>query len=168
MTKSFYSPLGLRYRKLAAEGIIPGAIINPPKHGANSSLSRILNPIQLDLNHKTLAERHSDALHVEIGMTRALKEIPAGSSIFNLEKRPNKGGIYARAAGTSCILLKTQEIFVPNLQSPEVNKTRLMHCVIRLPSKKVIVLSGDCRAIIGQASNKDHSKRVLGKAGASR
>lgn len=41
-------------------------------------------------------------------------------------------------------------------------------CLIKLPSKEIIQLPGDCYALLGQVSNKEHHKKVLGKAGASR
>lgn len=87
-----------------------------------------------------------------------LKDVPAGSKVYNLELIPGRGGQIGRAAGVSCTLVK-------NFIDPRTGKNS---SVIRLPSKKIIVLSSECVAFLGNMSNPAHFNTVLGKAGASR
>jgi large subunit ribosomal protein L2 len=86
-----------------------------------------------------------------------LKNIPSGTLIHNVETTPNAGGILAKAAGTSCTLIKT---ILDNDNNPI--------SFIKLPSKKILQLDANCRASIGQVSRAEHNLTVLGKAGASR
>ena len=94
---------------------------------------------------------------MKVGRTLPLKEIPSGSLVHNIELSPYKGGRLARAAGTSCILIKTL-----------LNKDGKYISYLKLPSKKIIELEGECRGTIGKVSREEHKLRVLGKAGASR
>lgn len=94
---------------------------------------------------------------IKIGRTLPLKEIPSGSLVHNIELEPYKGGKIARAAGTACILIKTL-----------INNEGEYISYLKLPSKKIIELKGECRATIGKVSKEEHRQRVLGKAGASR
>jgi ribosomal protein L2 len=71
---------------------------------------------------------------------------------------PSNQGIYARAAGTYCILLKT----IVDEKLGELKS------IIRLPSNKLITVSSDSLASIGQVSNPDHNLIVKGKAGVNR
>jgi len=41
-------------------------------------------------------------------------------------------------------------------------------CVIRLPSKREMIVSSACTATVGRVSNVDHNKRRIGKAGRNR
>ena len=41
-------------------------------------------------------------------------------------------------------------------------------CVVRLPSRREVIVSERCTATVGRVSNPDHNKRIMGKAGANR
>lgn len=90
---------------------------------------------------------------ISLGESRQLKNIPTGSLIYNLETGKGKGGKIARAAGTSCTLIK-------NLENGQT--------IVRLPSKKTINISSTALASLGQVSNPSHNLAVFGKAGAKR
>jgi large subunit ribosomal protein L2 len=70
----------------------------------------------------------------EPGNILALKDIALGSQVYNIERNPGDGGKMMRSSGTSAILNK-----------------RYDHNVIGvlMPSKKEILLAGDCRATVG-------------------
>ena len=69
-----------------------------------------------------------------------------------MEKYPGAGGYFARAAGTTAMLLRSQGGM----------------CLLRLPSKLEIEVSAQCTATVGRVSNVDHNKRIIGKAGVNR
>ncbi len=64
-----------------------------------------------------------------------LKDIPSTTKIYNIERNPGDGGKMIRTAGSSASIFKKY----PN------NKISIL-----LPSKKELILSGDCRATIGE------------------
>ncbi|MEA1936880.1 MAG: 50S ribosomal protein L2 [Patescibacteria group bacterium] len=94
----------------------------------------------------------SEKAPIKIGNRLPLKKIPIGTSICNLEMIPGKGGQMARSAGSSVKLMAIESGFAH----------------IGLPSGNVRIIMEDSYATIGQISNMDHNKVVIGKAGRSR
>ncbi len=88
----------------------------------------------------------------QIGNCMPLRNIPLGTVIHNVELLPGKGGQMARAAGNGCQLLAKEGRFA----------------ALRLPSGEMRRVLIDCRAVVGQVGNEDHSNISLGKAGRSR
>ena len=86
------------------------------------------------------------------GNSRALKDIPLGTVVHNIEMRPGKGGQIARSAGTSAQILAAEDKYI----------------TLRLPSGEVRMILETCRATIGQVGNTEHSNVKLGKAGRRR
>jgi large subunit ribosomal protein L2 len=80
-----------------------------------------------------------------------LSAIPEGSFIFNLEKNPGDGGKLVRAPGAYAVL-----------QSRERG-----HVFVKLPSRKVIELSPECRAQLGVLCGGGRLEKPLLKAGAN-
>ena len=92
--------------------------------------------------------------HVAIRTGNALpiRNIPVGSIVHCVEMKPGKGAQMARSAGTSVQIVGKDNVYATlRLRSGEVRRALL-----------------DCRAVIGEVSNPEHSLRTLGKAGASR
>lgn len=87
-----------------------------------------------------------------VGSTLPLKEIPVGSTVFNVELKPGKGGKYVRSAGTGSVLLR----------KPDGKG------LLRLPSGTRIQVSLDCRATVGRVAGEDHRMEAIGKAGRNR
>ncbi len=94
----------------------------------------------------------SEKAPIKIGNRLPLKKIPIGTSVCNLEMIPGKGGQMARSAGSSVKLMAIESGFAH----------------ISLPSGNVRIIMEDSYATIGQISNIDHNKVVIGKAGRSR
>lgn len=89
---------------------------------------------------------------IKVGNCLPLRHIPIGSVVHCVEMKPGKGAQIARSAGTSVQLVAKEGIYSTlKLRSGELRKILL-----------------DCRAVIGEVSNGEHSLRSLGKAGASR
>jgi len=86
------------------------------------------------------------------GNSRALKDIPLGTVVHNIEMRPGKGGQLARSAGTSAQILASEDKYV----------------TLRLPSGEMRMILNTCRATIGQVGNAEHANVKLGKAGRRR
>ena len=86
------------------------------------------------------------------GNSLPLRNIPVGSVIHCIEMKPGKGAQIARSAGASAQLVAREgEYATLRLRSGEMRKVRY-----------------ECRAVIGEVSNTEHSLRKLGKAGATR
>nr|AJS12520.1 50S ribosomal protein L2P [uncultured archaeon] len=75
-----------------------------------------------------------NSLNINAGNILMLKNIPAGSNIFNIEINPGDGGKMIRTAGSSATVFKKYDH----------NKIGII-----MPSKKEVILSGDSRATIG-------------------
>jgi len=86
------------------------------------------------------------------GNRKLLKDIPVGTTVYNIELFPGKGGQIARSAGTKA-----------QLMAKEGGMTQ-----IKLPSGEIRLVSEDCLASIGTVSNPEHSNIKIGKAGRKR
>ena len=91
---------------------------------------------------------------VTMGNAMALRDIPIGLPICNIELRPGRGGQVARAAGTFATLVKLDDA--------------TGYATIKLASGEQRYVLDTCQATIGQMSNSKHNQRNLGKAGAKR
>jgi len=89
---------------------------------------------------------------IRVGNALPLRNIPVGSTIHCIELLPGKGAQLARSAGTSVQLLAREGSYAQ----------------LRLRSGEVRRVHVDCKAVIGQVGNEEHSLRSLGKAGAVR
>ena len=93
-----------------------------------------------------------EAAEISQGNCLPLRNIPMGSVIHCIELKPGKGAQIARSAGTSAQLVAREgEYATLRLRSGEIRKVR-----------------SECRAVLGEVSNSEHSLRKLGKAGATR
>lgn len=109
----------------------------------------IIAPRHLSVNDTILS---GNSAPIKVGNCLPLRNIPLGSSVHCVEMKPGKGAQLARSAGTSVQLIAREGSYATlRLRSGE--------------RRKVLV---DCRAVLGEVSNGEHSLRSLGKAGASR
>lgn len=86
------------------------------------------------------------------GNCLALKDIPVGVNVFNIELQPGCGAKMVRSAGQTAVLRGKEELYAQ----------------IKLPSGEVRMININCRATIGQVGNLDHMNVKLGKAGKKR
>ena len=109
----------------------------------------ILAPEGLEIGQTVLAGK---SLEMKPGNAMALREIPVGVPIHNIETRVGKGAQFVRGAGTAAMVQAKEGNFV----------------TISLPSKEVRLINAECFATIGQVGNVDWKNQKLGKAGRSR
>ncbi len=89
---------------------------------------------------------------VRVGNALAMKDIPVGAEIHNIEMYPGAGGQLVRSAGN-----------VAQLMAKEGK-----YATVRLPSGEMRLLPINCKATIGQVGNGDHELINIGKAGKKR
>ena len=109
----------------------------------------ILSPDGLKVGQKVVSGPGADIL---VGNAMALKTIPAGTIVHNVELRPGKGGQMARAAGCQVQLISKESDVA----------------LLKLPSGEVRRVPAECMATIGQVGNLEHENISLGKAGRTR
>jgi large subunit ribosomal protein L2 len=93
-----------------------------------------------------------DKANLRVGDAMAIKDIPVGTQIHNIELLPGQGGQLARSAGVSAQLLAKEGIYAQ----------------VRMPSGEVRLIHERCMATIGQVGNTEHGNVKLGKAGRNR
>ncbi len=118
-------------------------------HYVDGEKAYILAPEGLQVGQKI--ENGPDAPPT-VGNALPLKNIPAGTSIHNIELLPGKGGCMCRSAGMSATLMARESEWAQ----------------IQLPSGEIRRVPGLCRATIGTVGNGDHMNVVIGKAGRNR
>lgn len=96
--------------------------------------------------------RSGDDAGIKNGNCLPLRNIPVGSVVHCVELKPGKGAQMARSAGTSVQFVAREGAY----------------STLRLRSGEMRKVLSDCRAVLGEVSNSEHSLRSLGKAGASR
>lgn len=89
---------------------------------------------------------------IKIGNALKLKDIPVGTSVHNVELKPEKGAQLVRSAGS-----------VAQVMAKEGKYAQL-----KLPSGEFRLVSLECRATVGQVGNISHELITIGKAGRNR
>lgn len=93
-----------------------------------------------------------EKVEIKIGNSLPLKNIPIGTSIYNIELHHGKGGQLVRSAGVSA----------------QISGEEGDYCLVKLPSGELRKVLNNCYATIGEVGNKDHINITIGKAGRSR
>ncbi len=93
----------------------------------------------------------SDA-DIKPGNALALKDIPVGTVIHNIELYPGRGAQLVRSAGNMAQLMGKEGDLA----------------MVRLPSGEMRYVRANCMATVGVVSNLDHENVHLGKAGRTR
>jgi large subunit ribosomal protein L2 len=89
---------------------------------------------------------------IRAGNAMALRYIPVGTTVHNVELKPGAGGKMGRGAGAAIQLVAKEGQFA----------------TVRLPSTEMRRVPIDCRATIGQVGNAEASLVKIGKAGRNR
>lgn len=116
---------------------------------ADGVKSYIIAPVGLNVGDTVMSGEKAE---IRVGNALAMKNIPVGSSIHNIEMKPGKGAQLVRAAGN-----------VAQLMAKEGK-----YATVKLPSGEMRLLPIDCKATIGQVGNIDNELITIGKAGRKR
>lgn len=109
----------------------------------------IIHPKGLKVGDTVISGSNAD---IKVGNALALKDIPIGTTIHNIELKAGKGSQMVRSAGNSAQLMAKEGGYAQ----------------VRLPSGEVRMVRIECRATIGQVGNVDHENLRVGKAGKTR
>ena len=109
----------------------------------------LLAPVNIQIGSESVAALETA---LKEGNRMALKNIPVGYSVYNVELQPGKGGQIVKSAGAEAQVL-----------AHESGYTHL-----KLPSSEVRKVLWDGYASLGKVSNPEHNLVVIGKAGRKR
>jgi large subunit ribosomal protein L2 len=118
-------------------------------HYADGAKSYILAPAQLRVGDEIQSGQGAD---IRAGNALALRDMPTGTVVHNVELVPGQGGKLGRAAGTAIQVAAKEGDYV----------------TLRLPSSEMRMVRAECRATVGALSNPEHQNIKVGKAGRSR
>jgi large subunit ribosomal protein L2 len=154
--KKLYRVIDFKRNKLNIEGLVK-AIHYDPNRNCNIALiyypdgdkRYILHPEGLQIDATIVSG--SDA-EIKVGNAMALKNIPLGTPIHNIELTPGCGGQICRSAGNSAQLMAKEGSYA----------------TLRLPSGEMRKVHSLCFATIGVVGNFNIKNTQLGKAGRKR
>jgi large subunit ribosomal protein L2 len=109
----------------------------------------IIAPVGLNVGDTVMSGPNAE---IKPGNCMAMKNMPTGIEIHNIEVQKGRGGQLVRSAGGSAQLMVKEGDYV----------------LIRLPSGEIRRILSDCIATIGQIGNLEHQNISLGKAGRRR
>ena len=118
-------------------------------HYADGEKRYILAPNRLRVGMTVMS---GDMADITVGNALALRRIPTGTIVHNVELIPGKGGQLGRSAGVEIQLVAKEG----------------ERATLRLPSGEMRQVPVDSRASIGAIGNSDHQNIDIGKAGRSR
>jgi len=118
-------------------------------HYVDGEKRYILAPDGMNVGDKVLSHKSAD---IKPGNAMALRHIPLGTTVHNVELKKGKGAQLVRSAGSGAVLMAKDGEYAQ----------------VRLPSGEVRMVHQDCHATVGQVSNIDHANISIGKAGRSR
>ena len=118
-------------------------------HYADGEKRYILAPLRLQVGDTVMSGPEAD---IKPGNALALRDIPTGTIVHNVELQIGRGGQMVRSAGVGAQLMAKEGDYA----------------TVRLPSSEMRMVHLDCRATIGQVGNVTHGNETIGKAGRSR
>jgi len=118
-------------------------------HYLDGEKAYILAPKNLNVGDRISSGQGSD---IKPGNAMALRYIPVGTTVHNVELRPGGGGKIGRSAGMSVRLVAKEGDYA----------------TLRMPSTEMRRVLMDCRATVGEVGNSEHELVKIGKAGRNR
>ena len=118
-------------------------------HYTDGDKAYILAPKGLSVGDTVMSGQGAD---IRPGNAMALRYIPVGTVIHNVELRPGQGGKIGRSAGIAVQLVAKDGDFA----------------TLRMPSTEMRRVLIDCRATVGEVGNSEHELVKIGKAGRNR
>jgi len=156
--KKFIRIIDFKRDKFGMPGIIKTIEYDPNRNARialvvyNDGEKRyIIAPNELKVNDEILSSKDKQ-IKVNPGNALVLENIPVGSTIYNIELTPGKGGQLVRGAGNNAQLMAIEGDYA----------------TIKLPSGEVRKVYKKCMATMGTVSNSEYLTIRLGKAGRKR
>ncbi len=118
-------------------------------HYTDGEKRYILAPKGVRVGSKVRSGEGADILP---GHTLALRNIPLGTMVHNIELQVGRGGQMVRSAGAAAQVI-----------AKEGN-----YATLRMPSGEMRMVNMDCKATVGEVGNAEHENEQLGKAGKKR
>jgi large subunit ribosomal protein L2 len=118
-------------------------------HYLDGEKAYILAPKGLEVGDRVESGQGAD---IKPGNALALRYIPVGTTVHNVELRPGQGGKIGRSAGMAVQLVAKDGDFA----------------TLRMPSSEMRRVLIDCRATVGEVGNSEHELMKIGKAGRNR
>ncbi len=154
--KRFYRIIDFKRNKDDIEAKVHSVEYDPNRsahiallHYRDGEKRYILAPQDLKAGDKVIS---GEKAPFKPGCSMALKSMPLGSVVHNIELYPGRGGVLVRSAGLSARLMARSGGYA----------------TIKMPSGEVRMIHEGCRATFGALSNAENSLRVEGKAGRTR
>ncbi len=154
--KRRYRVVDFRRSKVGVEARVAAIEYDPNRSArlallvyADGEKRYILAPVGLRTGDRVSAGPGAD---IRPGNSLALRDVPVGTMVHNVELRPNKGGQLGRSAGSAIQLMAKEGAYA----------------LLKLPSGELRQVGIECRATIGQVGNLDHENVSVGKAGRTR
>jgi len=116
---------------------------------ANGAKRYMPLPTGIQVGSKVIS---SEAAEAKIGNSLALKNIPVGFEIHNIEVHPKSGGKLVRSAGLAAQIMGKSDT----------------HATLKMPSGEIRMVLLDCWATVGVLGNPDYKNISWGKAGRTR
>lgn len=151
--KRYYRTIDFRRDKKGIEAKVL-TVEYDPNRNANIALVQykdgekryIIHPKDLKIGSKVIS---GDNVDIKVGNALALKNIPIGVGVHNIEIYAGQGGKMVRGAGTTAAVIGKEE--------------RYVH--LKMPSGEVRKFLGDCYATVGMVGNIGHRDEIIGRAG---
>lgn len=154
--KKLYRKIDFKRDKINVEGVVKQIEYDPNRSShialvfyTDGEKRYVLAPEGLKAGDSIV---NHDKAEAKIGNTMAMRHIPIGVPIHNLELQPGRGAKLVRSAGVGATIQSKDDKFA----------------TVLLPSKEVRLFKLDCLASVGQIGNQDHKNEKLGKAGRKR
>lgn len=112
--------------------------------------SYVLAPQGLRVGQKVLSSKKK--IKTALGNRMPLSGIPLGTVVHDVELVPGRGGQIVKSAGTGASILARDAGFTH----------------LKMPSGEIRMIKSEAMATVGQVSNPEYGKRVIGKAGRKR
>lgn len=154
--KRLYREVDFKYDKIDVPGRVMAIEYDPNRTSflalifyKDGAKRYILSPADLKIGNEVIT---SEKAPIAPGNRLILKNIPIGTTIYNIELEKGKGAQFVRSAGSGALVV--------------AQKTGFTH--IQLPSKELRMIPFGNWASIGSLSNADHKFMTWGKAGRMR
>src|SRR3990172_2809358 len=148
--KRYYREIDFKRNKHGVPGRIVAFEYDPNRnvticlvHYQDGEKRYILSPLGLKIGDQIVS---GVSVETHAGNALALKNIPIGTPVHNVELHPGRGGQLVRGAGTAAYVLSCEGGFVH----------------LKLPSSEVRMVDDSCFATVGQLANIERKTQILG------